>query len=66
MCENVKIGGGGPWEREGHFSGENWAFSRGRVILEENLITGKISLIKLNQITGISIHKLKKYKKRLL
>ena len=29
------------------------------------MITGKVSLIKINQITGISIFKLKKYKKRL-
>ena len=54
MDENVKIGGGGPWEREGHFSGENWTFSRGRQILEENLITGKISINRIASITGIS------------
>ena len=66
MCENVKIGGGGPWEREGHFSGENWTFSRGRVILEENLITRRISLIKLSNITGITVFKLRKYRNRLL
>ena len=34
--------------------------------MEENLITGRISLIKINQITGITVFKLNKYKKRLL
>ena len=65
MCENVSLVGGAPGERESHFSWENCFFARGRQLLEESLITGKVSLIKLNQITGISIFKLKKYKKRL-
>ena len=63
--ENVRLAEIGPWEQEGDFSWENWTFSRGREIVEENLITGKIAINRISSITGISIHKLKKYKKRL-
>ena len=65
MCEYVRSEEFGPWAREGHFSWENDFFPRGREILEESLISGKISINRISLITGISIHKLKKYKKRL-
>ena len=65
MCENVRLVGGGPWEQEGDFSWENAVFSRGSNIVEENLISGKISINQIASITGITVYKLKKCKKRL-
>ena len=65
MYEYVRSEEFGPWAREGHFWWENDFFPRGREILEESLISDKVSINRISLITGISIWKLKKYKKRL-
>ena len=65
MGEKFRLAEIGPWEQEGDFSWENAVFSRGSKFVEENLITGKISINQINQITGITVYKLRKCKKRL-
>ena len=65
MCENVQREEFVPGAENNHFPWESSFFARGRNILEENLITGKVSINRISLITGINVYKLKKYKKRL-
>ena len=65
MDENVQREEFAPGAENNDFPWESSFFAHGRNILEENLITGKIAINRISSITGISIHKLKKYKKRL-
>ena len=66
MCENLRTS---PYQRRAEFSQEHGfsaKMARRSNIVEESLISGKVSINSLASITKISHYKLNKAKKRLL